>query len=308
LKGEANMNFEKEILNVIKYYFEGNTDTKRSDAYKESLKNIYHDESWLTLVSLYVLFGDQQNLSSKNCIDAFKKVLNNSGFGANVSIDEIKKVSLEKVLPEIIRYREYLYELLKNGVVHLYPDRNKVMNERLINRKASLEGNTNLDAQVSFSNNDRNKFLFIEAKFLSDIDTKTKYNPIRNQIIRNIDAMIDFALSNKVSLSDVYFAMLTPKIFRTKEYGGNKSSLLDNFTPTKSRYYCFIMNEYKNYQNIKRDLPHRNLEDKDWKLISNRLGWLTFDDIYSYAVEFNTIANNHKEIKDYFSERNLVIR
>lgn len=302
------MNFEIEILNDIKYYFEGNTHFNRIDEYKEKLKNIHHDESWLTLVSLYVLFGNQQNLASKNIIDAFRKVLNNSGFGVNINIDEIKKVSLEKVLPEIIIYRDYLYKLLKKGILHLYPDRNKTMSERLIDGKASLEGNTNLDAHVSFSNNDRNQYLFIEAKFLSDIDTKTSYNPIRNQIIRNIDAMIDFALSNRVSLSDVYFAMLTPKIFRTKEYGGNKLSLLDNFTPNKSRYYCFIMNEYKNYQNIKRDLPHRKLDDKDWKLISDRVGWLTFDDIYSCAIEFNTIVNNHKEIEDYFSERNLFTR
>ncbi len=302
------MNFEIEVLKDIKYYFEGNSHIKRVNEYKEKLKNIQHDESWLTLVSLYVLFGNQQNLSSKNIIDAFKKILNNSGFRTNINIDELKKVSLEKVLPEITIYREHLYGLLEKGMLHLYPDRNKIMSERLIGRKASLEGNTNLDAQISFSNNDRNQYLFIEAKFLSDIDTKTYYNPIRNQIIRNIDAMVDFAIKNGVGLSDVYFAMLTPKIFRTKEYGGNKLSLLDNFTPTKSRYYCFIMNEYKNYQNIKRDLPHRRLDDKDWRLISDRVEWLTFDDIYSCAIEFNTIVNNHKEIEDYFSERNLFTR
>ncbi len=299
------MVFVENILNDMENYFKTNTLSKWIDTYKEKLKNIEHDETWLTLISLYVLFGNQKSLSNENIINAFKKVMNNSGFGTTVNIDEVKEVSLEKILPEITRYREYLYELLQNGMLHLYPDRNRIMSQRLKDKRLSLEGNTNLDAQIVFSYKGSLKYLFIESKFLSDIDTKTTYNPIRNQIIRNIDAMIDFAIKNEVNLSNVYFAMLTPKIFRTKNYGGNKSSNLDLFTPDKSRYYCFIMNEYKNYQNIKRDLPHRKLDDIEWQLIADRIGWLTFDDIYNCAIEFNTIVDNDKEIDDYFVTRNL---
>lgn len=299
------MNHTNQILRDIKYYFTESTYTKWVQIYKESLNNISHDEPWLTLVSLYTLFGDQQNLSSSNIINAFKELLTISGFKTNINVDKIEQISLEKILPEIKVYREYLYDLLKKGTFHLYPDRNKEMSKRLVGRKASLEGNTNLDAHIVFSYSGKKKYLFIEAKYLSDIDTKTSYNPVRNQIIRNIDAMIDFALNNEIPLEDVYFSMLTPKVFRTELYGGNKPFLLESFTPTRSRFYCFIMNEYRDYKNIKRDLPHRELSDKDWKLISERVGWITFDDIYNCAVKFNTITVYNQKFKEFFSERNL---
>lgn len=256
----------------------------------KKIANIDHDEPWLTLVSLFSLFGNQVTISPEN-INAFQNILNNSGFIKKIHVDHVIEVSIEKILPEIKKYRHFLYSQLEKGKLHLYPDRNKTIMDRLngkLNkdnkRSASLEGNTNLDVQIVFEYNNRRKYLFIEAKFLSDIDTKTTYNPVRNQIIRNIDAMLDFVDSKEarihgVTYDDVYFSVLTPKIFRTNEYGGNRSTALDVFTPQRSRYYCYVMDEYRNLDSLKKDLPHRKLSDVEWTSICNNIGWMTFEDI-----------------------------
>lgn len=306
--------FEKHIIDNMQGYFKNNTYEKWKKTYEEKSKNIDHDEPWLTLVALYSLFGDQNNFSNNN-VDAFWDVANASGFRNIVGVDEIVEVSIERILPEIKSYREYLYVLLEDGKLHLYPDRNEIMLKRLDeykrnNRQQSLEGNTNLDAQIKFKHNGRMKYMFVEAKFLSDIDTKTTYNPIRNQIIRNIDAMIDFvgseeAKENGITYKDVYFAMLTPKIFRTDKYGGNKMSNLDPFSPHKSRFYSYVMDEYCEACNLIRDLPHRKLGYEDWDAICNNIGWLTFEDVYEFSKRHKTISEYSDQFAWFFKERNL---
>lgn len=306
--------FEKHIIDNMQGYFKNNTYEKWKKIYEEKSKNIDHDEPWLTLVALYSLFGDQNDLSKKN-VDAFWDVANASGFRSIVGVDEIVEVSIERILPEIKSYREYLYTLLQDGKLHLYPDRNETMLERLDEYKRnkkqqSLEGNTNLDAQIKFKHNGRLKYMFIEAKFLSDIDTKTTYNPVRNQIIRNIDAMVDFvdsdeAKENGITYNDVYFAMLTPRIFRTDKYGGNKISNLDDFLPHKSRFYCYVMDEYSDTLNLERYLPHRDLNCDDWEAICSNIGWLTFEDIHKSSQRHKIVNEYKDEFSRFFKERSL---
>ena len=307
------MSFEEMIMNNMQDYFKENSFAKWKDIYRKKQANIAHDEPWLTLVSLYSIFGDQSDFSDDS-IQALQDILSTSGFNRKVKVTTITEVSIEKILPEIKKYREYLYEILKKGgKLHLYPDRNITLNERIksklsknSNKEASLEGNTNLDAQITFNADGRSKYLFIEAKLLSDIDTKTTYNPLRNQIIRNIDAMIDFVESEEdVKFDDVYFSLLTPKIFRTDKFSGNKTTCLDTFTPQKSRFYCYIMDEYKSIDALKRDLPHRELSEKEWEHIRDNIGWMTFDDMYTAAKNNDTISSHHLEYDNFFAERNL---
>ena len=291
-------------------YFPKSTD-KWKNIYLNNINNINHDEKWLTLISLYSIFGNQKVFSPNN-ITAFNNLLACSGFGEIIDMDDIQKVLLEKSLPEIICYRKHVFGLLVKEKLHLYPDINSLLLKKYSHENIgikSIEGNTNLDALVVFSHLGKEKYLFIESKFLSDIDIKTKYNPVRNQIIRNIDSMIEFVTTNKnsIKLEDVYFALLTPKIFRTKLYNGNKASVLDCFNPQKSRYFCYIMNEYKIPDNLRNDLPHRKLDIKDWETVSKHLGWITFEDIYSQALSLDTIDEMKNEIIEFFIERNLRI-
>lgn len=302
------MNLRKHILSNMKSYFDSRSNKSWIDRYEQSRKNIDHDESWLTLVSMFMLFDDQKSLNERERISSFCKLMNLSGFKKNINIDSIRHISIEKVLPEIMDYKAYLYELLEKGAVHLYPDLNEIMKDRNLRRMAandegySLEGNTNIDVQIEFEYEGKTKLLFIKSNFLSDIDVNTKYNPVRNQIISNIDSMIECVLYNELSFEDVYFAMLSPKVFRTMLYGDKKETLLESFSPTNSRLYCYLMNDYRDKNNLKRDLPHRELKEEDWERIVDRIGWLTFEDIYNCSVKQE--AYEH-EFKNYFIERNL---
>jgi len=134
---------------------------------------------------------------------------------------------------------------------------------------------------------------------MSDISYNIRYNPVRDQIIRNIDNGIEMVDEFK----DFYFFLLTPKVFRTDQYGGSKQTGLTNFIPDKSRLYCYKMNEYKDPKNLRRTLPHRkHLSSSNWNTISNNLGWITFEDIYRSFLQYNTIVDTNEKnlIKDFF--------
>ena len=96
-----------------------------------------------------------------------------------------------------------------------------------------VEGSSEID--ISF---EHDRFLvFVEAKLGADIDPKTKYNPERNQIIRNIDCLIE-----KAGERTPIFWMLA------RDEG-------------PSRAYVQLMNSYKSDPSMMaRDLPHRNAE------------------------------------------------
>lgn len=297
-----------EILKQSSKYFNCENYEGWFKDYEGEIKNIDHDEPWLTLMALYSLFGNQSNLGQPNVTDSFYSVLLNCGINESPSFEQVKSILLEKKFPEITSYREYLYELLQREKYHLYPDRRNKLNQRLKDKRESLEGNTNLDLQITCHNNNKIIYFFIESKYLSDISYQITYNPVRNQIIRNIDVMIDFALNNALNFSDVHFLLLTPKIFRTEKYGGGKKSVLNEFDPQKGRYYCSIMDYYKNPNIIKKALPHRKqISDSNWEVVSNNIGWITFEDIYAAANSYGTITPSEKElIKSFFSNRNLL--
>lgn len=216
---------------------------------------------------------------------------------------------IRKKLPEISSYINKLKVLYKKENFHLYPDIKEIINQK-IEKYSSFEGNTNLDLFIKGkNNNDEPVVFFIESKFLSDIDTKTKYNFSRDQIIRNIDAGIEYCQTNKINLENFHFLLLTPKIFKTAEFGGNKASVANEFNPSKSRLYAYKMKEYTNEENLKRVLPHRinQISEYNWQSIAMNISWITFDDIFDLSNIYDTIKADEKElIKKFFEERHLI--
>lgn len=134
--------------------------------------------------------------------------------------------------------------------------------------RSDLEGNTNVDALLL---NSTNGFaVFIEAKVLSDISYLTTYNSMRNQIIRNIDVMLSSnsdltkPLNNRKP-DNTLFLLITPQIFKNNP---------------KTRLYGYVFEEYKtNPQQIGKDLAYRNLSRTNCEKISNRIGWITWEDL-----------------------------
>jgi len=131
--------------------------------------------------------------------------------------------------------------------------------------KENLEGPTNVDALLL---NSKNGFAtIIEAKVLSDISYEVTYDSMRNQIARSIDVMLEKNDNlcpplDKREHEKTLFLMITPRLFKDKP---------------ETRLFGYKFNEYKEHPNsLARDLPHR--KGTDWENISNRLGWLTWED------------------------------
>jgi hypothetical protein len=134
--------------------------------------------------------------------------------------------------------------------------------------RSDLEGATNVDALII---NASNGFaVIIEAKVLSDISYQVRYDSMRNQIIRNIDVMLskNDNLStplNKRIPDNSLFLLLTPKLYK------------DNL---RTRLYGQTFRDYKNdYRTIQSDLVHRNLDKSQCERISDRMGWITWEDL-----------------------------
>lgn len=296
----------------IKTYFHQESLDKWRNSYQASLKNLDHDEPWLTLIACYAIFGEQSKINDPGPINAFNAILKDCGLKQDLTLDKIDSVQVEEKLPEIFPYRDKLRDLLSNDNFHLYPDRRKDIEEKIKADNASFEGNTNLDLKITGEQAAIKKHLFIEAKFLSDISYQTSYNPVRDQIIRNIDAGIDHMerLNNdaEVNYKDFYFLLLTPQIFRPKEFGTRKQSGIDVFCPERSRLYCYKMPEYKDYGNFRDALPHRaDLKEEQWKDIADNIGWIVFEDFFQEAVNHRTFKESleEQEILKLAAKRNL---
>ena len=300
----------KELINnydnKIKEYF-ASADWEAK--YRDKLKQINHDEPWLTLIACYSIFGNQSTINQSQ-LTAINGLLNSAGLGNRFHFSSLSKVRVEDKLPEIEEYRNYLKTTLTKENFHLYPDRKKTIEDKLKKKSASFEGNTNLDLLIEGISSNKKTTIFIEAKYLSDISYQIKYNPVRDQIIRNIDCGIDYVRNKKYAenFGDFYFFLLTPKVFRTEVFGDSKKSELQKFGSDSSRLFCYKMNEYKNFKFLKKLLPHRNLSDKDWKTLSDNIGWITFEDFWLHSNLNSTISADTEKvmIEDYFNERNLI--
>ena len=180
---------------------------------------------------------------------------------------------LETSVPAPKAYKEYLSLRLKDKRKHLIP----YVNDAITHSSKHLEGPTIVDC-VFLGHNGLS--IFIEAKVLSDISYQVTYDETRNQIARNIDAMLETPNSiidepnnpmNYRNKDRTFFLLLTPRLFKELP---------------QSRLYGYKFNEYKtDPEAIGRDLPHRKLTKELCHEISKRIGWATWED-------FNQINKN----------------
>ena len=192
---------------------------------RKKINQIGHDEPWLTLIACYSIFGNQKNLNASR-LNAINNILNSAGLSNRINLSSISKLKVEEKLPEIKEYRKYIKEILGKENFHFYPDRINMINKKLSKKNQSFEGNTNLDLLIEGISKNEKTTIFIEAKFLSDISYQVKYNPVRDQIIRNIDCGIDHIINGNHAdnFKNFYFILLTPKVFRTKLFGGGSKN------------------------------------------------------------------------------------
>jgi hypothetical protein len=132
-------------------------------------------------------------------------------------------------------------------------------------RALALEGRTHLDAMLLGV--ETHFAVHFEAKVLSDIDTKTTHDPLRNQLARNIDCLLNppgkQAQISKRDPNRSFLVMLTPELFRRH---------------WRSRLYGHLVREYaRDAAAIQRDLPH--LDGLRCMQMARRIGWLCFEDL-----------------------------
>lgn len=150
--------------------------------------------------------------------------------------------------------------------------------------KEILEGNTHVDLALTNS-----KFLvLVEVKFMSDIQSDVRYDPVRNQLARLIDAGIDASHGRKLGV-----LLLSPE-------WGYKS---------RNRLYCYKLDDYReSMENVRTDIPHRSLTE-----IANALlgvGWVSLEfaasTIHKKAKELELLTKEDaQQVQDFYEERGI---
>lgn len=177
------------------------------------------------------------------------------------------------------------------------------------------EGNTNLDLAMGSikkrkgtesgiqydSKNQEKHFLFLEAKWDSDISVGVKYCTIRNQLQRVIDNALYFSF-NPESINKIYVVLLTPKKY--------KNCFEEKLN---SRFYGYKYGEYsldssiilRELEMIKSELPWKEGENLDSLIQENikklTLNWVTFEEL----IEKITKNSVKEEIKTVYEKINI---
>ena len=141
-------------------------------------------------------------------------------------------------------HNEWLKSKLERSAILKYRARAKVGKR--------LEGPTEVDLVIETPK----MLIFIEAKYLSDIDCQTTYDPCRDQIIRNLDVGTYQAETRD---KQFFFILLTPEFHE------------------RSRLYWFKMVDYMRDPNrIKEKLPYRSI---NFEQLSANIMWILWRDV-----------------------------
>lgn len=273
---------------VSKYFVEkknGGIPKKHITKFKKSAKNyteekdisikikrqIEKDETFWTASSLISVFESKDmksqliNLFSKAFGDTPPLKHFNSWKECLMGDKENIKMYFEANYSSPSKYLDWLKNNTKEQNIIPYLREKAQTN---ISNNKPLEGATNVDCIIINTTN--NFSVIIEAKVLSDISYSVTYDCQRNQIIRNLDIMLESYNNlhenlNKKDPEKCLFILLTPRKFTSKPY---------------SRLYSYKLEEYKNDpETIQKELSHRNISLNQARDISNRIGWLCWEDI-----------------------------
>ena len=180
-------------------------------------------------------------------------------------------------------------------------------------KRGYSEGNTKLDIAfgsiqkriktacgIKYNQHNKDSWVcFIEGKFFSDSSGKIAHDSSKNQITRVIENLLCFQ-GEDMFPKKIYFVLLTP----------------ENYLNNLDRDYCRKFEEYKNHDNILRDIESSCIPkriNKDWKYPDNieervkllTLNWITYEDII--GREFNItnldLTNLSNKQKQFFSDK-----
>lgn len=163
----------------------------------------------------------------------------------------------------------------------LTPYRNIEGNSYIDMALGSVELRAGTQSGIAYSAEAGSDVCFVEAKYLSDLSTKTEHSLLRNQMDRVIENLLNFE-SNGVYPKKVVFTILTPKIYKE-----NPGARLYSY---KFDEYARLIKENKN-ELIKKIELISNKEEKRFeyskeksyllnRLDSLELRWITYEEIF----------------------------
>jgi hypothetical protein len=141
------------------------------------------------------------------------------------------------------------------------------------------EGSTQIDLTIETSN----KLIFIEAKYKADISKNTKYDPNRDQIIRNIDVG---SWAAKKRAKEFYFILLTLKT--------------NTYSIDKLHYYK------SNPSNIIEEIGSYRRDIKDYVAMCENIHVIYWDQILSFLQNIqlsNKTGLNYTNLIDYLNDK-----
>ena len=282
---------------------------------------INHDEPWLTFMALWGLFnsGDPANYKP-GPTDAIAELLEKLFplLRLPLPITGIEAAKLEVQTPAIPGFDNAIRQITQSTSPHPYPDRQDKITTRVEKENNRvLEGNSQFDAVVTLkTGNDSRLVVFIEAKFLSDISYQVSYSPVRNQIARNLDAILELKerwAKNNLNKEkpewpeniDFRYLLLTPGIFRP-DYRPFVALPKHRWPGAEtSRLFCHKMKEYRDEPlTLLRDIPHRSAITCDISEVQQRIGWASFEDIVMLVHKHQTLAGRDlATFTEFFKQR-----
>lgn len=148
-----------------------------------------------------------------------------------------------------------------------------------VERGRRLEANTHVDAVIESDN----LLILVEVKFTSDISHDVTFNPIRNQLVRNIDVGLEEA---KKKGKHLIVLLCTPAELYHK----------------KSRFYYYKIQEYTDINKISEDLECRPIEEIRKHLL--KVAWIPLEKVIEVIYQ-NLSSPEIQQAKEFFAERKL---
>jgi hypothetical protein len=185
-------------------------------------------------------------------------------------------LQFEYTIPSPRLYLEHLRQFVRDHPVKYVRDEAR--------DKEILEGNTHVDLALMNSK----LLVLVEVKFMSDIQSDVRYDHVRNQLARLIDAGIDASDGRKLGV-----LLVSPE-------WGYKS---------RNRLYCYKLDDYReSMENVRTDIPHRSLTE-----IANALlgvGWVSLEfaasTIHRKAKELGLLSKEDaQQVQGFYKERRI---
>ncbi len=267
---------------------------------------IDHDETLLTLVLANAFDADKVN-NYASVSSLLGQVMSHRNLKTNAPVfSKDHSVYIEYQTPNLKHYNKFIRENWFNDSFpkHPYKDRVKRIEDRLKKGdRHDIEGSTHFDMVITCPNKDK---VYFECKYLSDIDCKTTYVPCRDQISRCLDAALCDAtdkLKNPEGLQHLWFFLITPEMFRIKEFGGSRNNNRI-FHPERSRLYGYKMRDLVDEKYLGYNFPHLP-KSINLKLLSERIFWMTWEEAAQYVVNNILVVQHADLVRSIFNDRNL---